>query len=277
MRGEHVSIAAIILAAGRSRRMGTQKLLLPWHGKTVIQQVVGEVLAAGLNPVVVVTGGDSASDTAAIQQTLRGLPVTITDNPDRDAEMLSSIRCGLKALPRESTAALITPGDLLGISSELVSRLTVAIEKSNRGMVMPIYQGTRGHPTIIAAKYFDEVLTQYDGVGTARPHVHSSPRYSRSRGQQCSGDSRDEYPGRLSAASGTRSCGALAIAKHQTDFASSAALCGCYSTNWVAWSLSANCSKFAGHGDFGFLQKSAGSFVDTKSAICTSRQRALVA
>jgi molybdenum cofactor cytidylyltransferase len=170
-----VSIAAIILAAGRSRRMGTQKLLLPWHGKTVIQQVVGQVLAAGLNPVIVVTGGDSADDTAAIQQVLRSVPVTIANNPDRDAEMLSSVRCGLKAVPRECSGVLITPGDLPTISSGLIERLTQAIKQSNQGIVVPIYQGTRGHPTIIAAKYFDEVLSQYDGVGlrglvTAHPH-----------------------------------------------------------------------------------------------------------
>jgi molybdenum cofactor cytidylyltransferase len=174
-RGEHVSIAAIILAAGRSRRMGTQKLLLPWHGKMVIQQVVGEALAANLNPVVVVTGGDSAEDTAAIQQALNALPVIIANNPDRDAEMLSSVRCGLKVLPRECTAALITPGDLPAISSALIKQLTQAIEQTNRGIVVPIYQGTRGHPTIIAAKYFEEVLTQYNGVGlrglmAAHPH-----------------------------------------------------------------------------------------------------------
>ncbi len=155
--------------------MGTQKLLLPWHGKTVIQQVVGQVLAAGLNPVVVVTGGDSAADTAAIQQALGSLPVTIADNPDRDAEMLSSVRCGLKALPRECSYVLITPGDLPTISLGLIKQLTQAIEQSNRGIVVPIYQGTRGHPTIIAAKYFDELLTQYDGVGlrglmAAHPH-----------------------------------------------------------------------------------------------------------
>src|SRR5262249_6598992 len=104
-RGEHM-IAAIVLAAGRSRRMGTQKLLLPWSGQTVIGHIVDQVLAAGLNQVCVVVGADRE----AVSQALGNRPVTLITNPDPDAEMLSSVRCGIQSLPMECDAAMIVLG-----------------------------------------------------------------------------------------------------------------------------------------------------------------------
>jgi molybdenum cofactor cytidylyltransferase len=145
--------------------MGTQKLLLPWNGKTVIQQVVDQILAAGLNPTLIVIGGDAAADTAAIAKVLTGRPVTIAQNPDRDAEMLSSVRCGLRALPTNCEAALVALGDQPTIRCELIEQLIQAYRASGRGIVVPTFEGTRGHPTIFSANYFGEILTQYDGVG----------------------------------------------------------------------------------------------------------------
>jgi molybdenum cofactor cytidylyltransferase len=164
-RGDPLSIAAIILAAGRSRRMGTQKLLLPWGGKTVIEQIADQILLAGLQPVLVVIGADAAADTAAIAQALAGRPITLAHNPNRDAEMLSSVRCGLKALPGDCEAALIALGDQPAIRTELIDSLIQAYQTAGRGIVMPTCRGKRGHPTMIAARYFGEILSGYDGVG----------------------------------------------------------------------------------------------------------------
>ncbi|HEY2827775.1 MAG TPA: nucleotidyltransferase family protein [Pirellulales bacterium] len=160
-----MSIAAIILAAGRSRRMGTQKLLLPWDGKTIIEYIVDQISAAGLNPIVVVIGGDAAADTSAITQVLASRQVVLVHNPDRDAEMLTSVRCGLSALPTDCHAALIALGDQPTIRTGLIQQLVEAYESSGHGIVMPAFLGKRGHPTILSAGYFREVLTQYDGVG----------------------------------------------------------------------------------------------------------------
>jgi molybdenum cofactor cytidylyltransferase len=164
-RGELLSIAAIILAAGRSRRMGTQKLLLPWKAQTVVGHIVDQVLASGLKPVLVVIGGDSAADTTTIAQVLAGRPITLVDNPNRDTEMLSSVRCGLKALPSDCEAVLVALGDQPAIRTELIQLLIQAYRTTGRGIVMPTFGGKRGHPTIFSAHYFDEILSHYDGIG----------------------------------------------------------------------------------------------------------------
>ena len=102
-------ICAIVLAAGQSRRMGAQKLLLPYGGKTVIQHIVDQLLDSRLDEVFVVAGNDKEK----ISQQLAERPVHIMTNPDPQAEMLSSVRCGLQALPQPCQAVLVA---LAGLS-----------------------------------------------------------------------------------------------------------------------------------------------------------------
>jgi molybdenum cofactor cytidylyltransferase len=154
-------IGAIVLAAGRSRRMGTQKLLLPFAGQTVIGQVVDQLLAAAIDSVVVVVSGDGP----AIAEALAGRRVELVTNPEPDSEMLSSIRCGLRALPANCHAALIAVGDQPAVTTALVQTLVAAYQLSGRGIVVPVADGKRGHPTILSAKYFNEILSCHDSVG----------------------------------------------------------------------------------------------------------------
>lgn len=154
-------IGAIVLAAGRSRRMGTQKLLLPWAGQTVIGHIVDQVLAAGLNHVWVVVGADRE----AVSHALSGRPLTLVTNPDPDAEMLSSVRCGLKALPPECEAAAIVLGDQPGIQVTLIATLIAEYHRTKAAIVTPIHKETGGHPLILSSRMFDEVLNNFDGIG----------------------------------------------------------------------------------------------------------------
>jgi molybdenum cofactor cytidylyltransferase len=154
-------ICGIVLAAGQSRRMGTQKLLLPWAGKTVIAHIVDETLAAGIDRVLVVV----SSDADRIAQALASRPVTFVTNPNPEGDMLSSIRCGLRALPSDCEAALVVLGDQPRIDAELIKRVLRAKETSGRGIALPIADGKRGHPIAVAAQYFPEVLSKFDGVG----------------------------------------------------------------------------------------------------------------
>jgi molybdenum cofactor cytidylyltransferase len=160
-----VTTAAVVLAAGRSRRMGTQKLVLPLLNKPVIAHIVDQIVAAGIESLYVVVGADRP----AVVQALAGRKVHFVENPDHDGDMLSSIRCGLRALSPQCGAALIILGDQPGIHSALVTRLLRLHGDSdsgrNRGISVPIYAGKRGHPILIDAKYFPEVLSGYDGVG----------------------------------------------------------------------------------------------------------------
>jgi molybdenum cofactor cytidylyltransferase len=154
-------IGAVILAAGQSRRMGSQKLLLPFAGQTVISHIVDQVLAAPIERTVVVT----APDGDAIRRALAGRPVTFVANPDPAGEMLGSVRSGLRALPPQCAAAIVVLGDQPTIRAEVIADLVRSFHATGAKIVVPSFQGRRGHPLLFSADYFAEVLTQHDGVG----------------------------------------------------------------------------------------------------------------
>jgi len=158
---------AIVLAAGRSARMGTQKVLLPLGGAPVIALIVDRLGRASIDRILVVIGHDSDR----VVEALRGRPVTIVVNPDPGAGMLSSVRCGLRALPPGCEAVLVVLGDQPRISPEVVDAMLRAHEEESagaavkKGIVVPIHGGRRGHPILFSARYRDEVLERFDGVG----------------------------------------------------------------------------------------------------------------
>lgn len=154
-------IGALVLAAGRSRRMGTQKLRLPVGGRPVIARIVDEVLAGPVDQVFVVINADGAGITAA----LAGRRVGFVLNADAEGEMLSSVRCGLAALPPACNAVLVVLGDQPALTADLVSRLVLAFQTSRLGLVVPTVGGKRGHPLLFAMRYRDEVFQGYDEVG----------------------------------------------------------------------------------------------------------------
>ena len=154
-------ICAIILAAGRSRRMGVQKLLLPFAGKTVIGHIVDEVLRSPVDRTIVVVGRDADR----IAEALAGRRVTLVSNPDPEGEMLSSVRCGLAALPPECEAVLVLLGDQPGIAAETIRWMIDALRTGGRGIVVPVHGGKGGHPVLFSVRYREEILTHYDDVG----------------------------------------------------------------------------------------------------------------
>ncbi len=158
----------ILLAAGLSRRMGTQKLLLPFGGATVVEHIVDQLLASRLESVHVVTG----SDADLIADRLGDRPLALVRNPETDAEMLSSVRCGLRALP-PGEGVLVALGDQPSITTELIDDLVAAFDASGGGIVMPTHKGRRGHPIVFSMVYRDEVLTRFDEVGLrGLPHAY---------------------------------------------------------------------------------------------------------
>jgi molybdenum cofactor cytidylyltransferase len=154
-------ICALILAAGRSHRMGRPKLLLPLGGKPVIARVADAVLRSKVDEVLVVVSPDGAD----LRQALSGRRLRFVLNPAPDAHMLGSVRCGWRALPRACTAALVVLGDLPGLTAELVDLLWCAHRDCQRKIIVPVYLGRRGHPILVPTHYRDEVLTQHDETG----------------------------------------------------------------------------------------------------------------
>jgi molybdenum cofactor cytidylyltransferase len=153
-------ICAIVFAAGHSRRMGRQKLLLPWRDKTVIEQVVDEILASEVQKVFVVVGPDGE-----VQKALAGRQLEVVVNPDAKTQMLDSLRCGLRTLPANCEGTLVTLGDQPLITAALINEMMAAFRKTKRGIVLPCYRGQRGHPMLFSMRFCDEVLRDFDDVG----------------------------------------------------------------------------------------------------------------
>ena len=154
-------VYAIVPAAGRSRRMGTQKLLLPFAHSTVIEHVIAQLSAAPVRGVLAVV---RAPDDAVAAAVIRAGATPVV-NPDPDADMLSSVRCGIRALPPECDAALVALGDQPTVRTRLVSALLGEFERHPGSIVVPAHAGRRGHPVLIPSECFADVLTRYEGVG----------------------------------------------------------------------------------------------------------------
>jgi len=160
MPGDGDMICAIILAAGKSLRTGAQKLLLPFGEQTVIGHVADQVIKSPIRQVLVVT----AEQSEQIAAVLKGKRLSIVINPDFEGDMLSSIRCGLRALPG-CEAIMILLGDQAGIGSGLIGEIIRIYETTHASIIVPTYRGRRGHPILFATKYCDEVQKRFDGVG----------------------------------------------------------------------------------------------------------------
>jgi len=155
------AVCAIVLAAGRSRRMGAQKLLLPLGGRPVIVRVVDELLRCDLARVLVVVNPSGGP----IREALAGREVEFVLNEAPESEMLDSLRCALRAVPPACDWILVMPADHPGIDAATVHRLLEAARDSKRGIVAPVWNGRRGHPLLIARRHREELLRRHDAVG----------------------------------------------------------------------------------------------------------------
>ena len=152
---------AIVLAAGMSRRMGAQKVLLPFGGKTVISHIVDQIAGSVVDKIIVVAGRESDK----VKEQLSGRDVSTVINPDCGAEMLSSVRCGIRALPEECRCVLVALGDQPGITTGLIDEMVNAFKAAGKGIVAPVCQGKRGHPILFSSRYGNEILTRYEDIG----------------------------------------------------------------------------------------------------------------
>jgi len=147
-------ITGLVLAAGRSERMGTPKQLLQFGSLTLIEQVIRTLSRSRLGKDVVVVLGHRAEE---IVKRISGLPVRLAYNPDPEGDMISSIRCGLAYIEPEQ-AFLIALGDQPLVTTGIVDRLIDEYERCPEGMVLPVHEGKRGHPMILSPAYREEIL-----------------------------------------------------------------------------------------------------------------------
>jgi molybdenum cofactor cytidylyltransferase len=148
-------IAALVLAAGRSSRMGPDnKLLIPLGGKPLVRHVVDAALASACEKVVVVTG-HMKDEVAAV---LAGTDLTITHNPDFARGLSSSLAAGLAALPEDVDGVLVMLGDMPKIERKLIDRMIAAFSPvDGRLIVVPVANGRRGNPVLWASSFFERM------------------------------------------------------------------------------------------------------------------------
>ncbi|HPE76268.1 MAG TPA: nucleotidyltransferase family protein [Draconibacterium sp.] len=146
-------IWAIILAAGASTRMKRQKLLMPFNGKTIIENVVENVAKVVGSNIMVVLGSHSEE----IKSSIENRNVRFCKNENYLNGMLSSAICGFRALPQEAKAALVFLGDQPQIPPQAANLVIDAWNQSKKGIVMPTFNGRRGHPVLIETRYKFEI------------------------------------------------------------------------------------------------------------------------
>ena len=163
-------IAAVVLAAGLSRRMGQAKLLMPVGGRAIVRYVVESVLAGGVDLVWVVTG----PDVEPIETALAGLEVQIAVNPAPEEGQASSLRAGIAALPASVDAVLIALGDQPSLAPSIIPALLAARRTSPKLIVAPRYRDGQGNPVLFKREIFPELL-RLTGDQGARPIIQKEP------------------------------------------------------------------------------------------------------
>jgi molybdenum cofactor cytidylyltransferase len=146
--------AAVVLAAGKSSRMGANKLLLEVEGKTVLDRLL-ESLTQAVDEVVVVVGYNPDP----IRKIAKVHDLLVAYNPDYEKGMTTSFQAGLKVV-KSADAVFLILGDQLGLRLELLKRMQAALEDLPGALIVSLtYNGKRGHPVLFKAQLFDEILS----------------------------------------------------------------------------------------------------------------------
>jgi molybdenum cofactor cytidylyltransferase len=163
-------IAAVILAAGLSRRMGQAKLLMLLDGRAIVRHAVEAVLSGGVDSVWVVSG----PAVEAIEAALGGLDVQIVANPAPEEGQAGSVRVGIGALPASADSALVALGDQPMLPPSIVPALLAARRTSDKPIVAPRYRDGQGNPVLFKREIFPELL-RLQGDQGARPIIQKDP------------------------------------------------------------------------------------------------------
>jgi len=156
-------IAAIILAAGRSTRMGgPNKLLAEFQGKKLVRIATEQALASKAKEVIVVTGHQAE----LVEQALSGLKVKFVRNPDFAGGLAGSVKAGIAAVAGEADAAVICLGDMPLIDAQLIDRLIEAFAPDRGNLiVVPVAGGRRGNPVLWSRRFFGELMGLEGDIG----------------------------------------------------------------------------------------------------------------
>jgi molybdenum cofactor cytidylyltransferase len=156
-------IAAVVLAAGRSTRMGAvNKLIAEIGGKPLVRIAAEHALASRASPVIVVTGHERERVEAA----LNGLPVRVVHNPDYAEGLGTSLKAGIAAVPESADGAIICLGDMPQVNAALIDKLITALNPERGALVVvPSIAGRRGNPVVWSRRFFNDLMAISGDIG----------------------------------------------------------------------------------------------------------------
>jgi molybdenum cofactor cytidylyltransferase len=156
-------IAAVVLAAGRSTRMGGPNKLLAEIARRPLVRIAAEAaLASGAKPVIVVAGHQHDQ----VEQALTGLPVRVVHNPNFADGLGTSLRVGIAAVPAEADGAIVLLGDMPQVDARLIDRLITAFDPDRGALVVvPTFEGKRGNPVLWSRRFFPDLMAIEGDVG----------------------------------------------------------------------------------------------------------------
>ncbi len=158
-------IAAVVLAAGLSRRMGVNKLTLSLDGKPVIRHALDSIAASRLAGTTIVLGHEAG----AVQAALAGVAAHFVVNEDFAGGLSTSLKAGLAALAPDMDGAMIFLGDMPDIAPDLIDRMIAAFNPdAGRAIVVPKRDGRRGHPVLWGRQFFAAISRKAQGDSGAK-------------------------------------------------------------------------------------------------------------
>jgi molybdenum cofactor cytidylyltransferase len=165
-------IAGIVLAAGRSRRMGRPKPLLGFRGDSFLATAVAALRGGGCGEVLVVAAPPDDPSAAAVAAEAERAGARVVTNPRPDSEQVDSLRAGLAALPHEALAAVVLPADVPGVDAAAVGAVVAAFRARGAPVVRAVHGGEHGHPVLFARRVFADLFRDPLPEG-ARSVVHA--------------------------------------------------------------------------------------------------------
>jgi len=160
-------VAAVLLAAGKSQRMGSCKQLLPLGDRTVIVCCLDALAAGGAGEIVVVVSEEGQD----VAEAVRDFPARFVINTDVDGDMASSVRAGRDALTTAASGVIVFPGDYPLVSAATIARLIAGHAASPDNIVIPCHDGRRGHPLLFPRTLLDDLTNSL----TLRDLVRGNP------------------------------------------------------------------------------------------------------
>lgn len=154
-------LAAVILAAGESRRMGSPKALVPFRGVNFVEHLV----SATHHPRVGVTRVVLGAGAEEIRTKLNIDPAIIVINPNWERGQLSSIQAAIRSLPEGTEGLILAPVDHPLVSANLISQIIKKFDESFTLLALPTFHGQRGHPVVFRASLYHELLEASPDVG----------------------------------------------------------------------------------------------------------------